>query len=83
MTERVALSVAEAAEATGLSRRTVERLIRSGELSSIRIGRRRLVTLDALTDLLSRNRNTNTRRGGDTAARMEDGDVGAPPTGED
>ncbi|MCB9597533.1 MAG: helix-turn-helix domain-containing protein [Sandaracinaceae bacterium] len=79
MAERVALSVAEAAEATGLSRRTVERLIRSGELSSIRIGRRRLVTLDALTELLSRNRNTSARRGGQTAARTEDGDDGANP----
>lgn len=39
---RLALSIADAAVALGLSDRTVDELARAGELPSIRVGRRRL-----------------------------------------
>lgn len=40
---RIAFSVAETAEATGLGRTTVYQLIRDGRLRSVKIGNRRLV----------------------------------------
>jgi len=44
---RVMLSVEQAAEALGIGRTTAYALIKSGELDSVRIGRRRLVPADA------------------------------------
>lgn len=44
------LTVDEAAEQLRVSRWTVYNLIRSNQLRTIKIGRRRLVTLDALTE---------------------------------
>lgn len=46
--EKLALSVPEAAEALGVSRAQAYIMINSGELPSIRVGRRRLVPLDKL-----------------------------------
>lgn len=46
--ETLALSLKETAEALSLSRRTLARLVASGALPSLRIGRRRLVRRDAL-----------------------------------
>jgi excisionase family DNA binding protein len=44
----------DAAEQLGLSRREVQRLITSGELRSISVGRARLVPREAITEFLSR-----------------------------
>ena len=48
-----ALSIREAAHACGLSRATLYRLLRDGKLSTVKIGRRRLVPVNALDALLS------------------------------
>lgn len=45
---RLLVSVAEAAQMTGLSERTVVRLYQSGEWPSIKVGTRRLIVLDRL-----------------------------------
>lgn len=52
-TTRLALAVDEVAEALGVSARTVERLIASGELPSKKLGRRRLVAVAALERFLA------------------------------
>lgn len=49
---RMALSLAEAATALGLSRRHVENLVKSGQIPSKLLGRRRLIPVAALTKLL-------------------------------
>lgn len=51
--ERRALSIAEAAQTSGLSRATLYRLIADGKLSTLKIGARRLVPVGALDALLS------------------------------
>jgi excisionase family DNA binding protein len=48
----VAYSVEEAAKALRLSRETLYELIRSQRLRSIKVGRRRLVPLSALTEFV-------------------------------
>ena len=48
------LTIDEAAARLRVSRWSVYNLIRSGQLRTIRIGRRRLVPLDALTECLER-----------------------------
>lgn len=50
--ERKAASVREAQESLGISRSKVYQLIRSGELYSIRLGRRILIPLNAIEQLL-------------------------------
>jgi excisionase family DNA binding protein len=49
---RMALSVEEAAQAVGLSERYMWNLVRTGKLVTKRIGRRRIVTVDALREFL-------------------------------
>lgn len=44
----------EAAELLSISRRVVDRLVRDGELDSVKLGRRRLVPHDALEDYVAR-----------------------------
>lgn len=44
----------QAAEQLSVSRRVVDRLIRDGELDSVKLGRRRLVPHDALEDYVAR-----------------------------
>lgn len=51
---RMAYSVREVAEMTSLSVQGVKQLVRSGELRSVLIGRRRLVPVEAVTELLDR-----------------------------
>jgi excisionase family DNA binding protein len=49
---RFAYSPAEAAKATGLSRATVFRLIKTGQLASSKIGDRRVITPSAIEALV-------------------------------
>jgi excisionase family DNA binding protein len=53
-TQGGAVSVEEAAKRLGISPRGVARLMTSGELPSLRVGRRRLVPLGALERLIAR-----------------------------
>ena len=48
MPERVLLTVEEAAEQLGIGRTTIFRLVRSGEIESVRIGRLRHIHVDAV-----------------------------------
>jgi excisionase family DNA binding protein len=50
---RPALSIKEAAEACGLSRATLYRLMADGKLTTLKIGARRLVPVVAIDALLS------------------------------
>ena len=50
---RRALSIKETAEACGLSRATLYRLIADGKLATLKIGARRLVAVVAIDALLS------------------------------
>jgi excisionase family DNA binding protein len=50
---RRALSIKEAAEACGLSRATLYRLMADGKLTTLKIGARRLVPVVAIDALLS------------------------------
>jgi excisionase family DNA binding protein len=51
--ERRALSIEEAADACGLSRATLYRLLKDGKLTTVKVGARRLVPLVSLDALLS------------------------------
>lgn len=50
VTPRLCYRVDEAAEALQLSRSLIYELIRSGQLRSVKAGRRRLVPVEALTE---------------------------------
>lgn len=50
---RTALSVTEAAEELGVSRATLYGLIRSGDLPSMKIGARQLISRDALREWMA------------------------------
>ena len=47
---RVALSIAEAAKALGLSDRTITSMVTKGEIPVVRIGKRRLIPVDGLRE---------------------------------
>ncbi|WP_329220260.1 helix-turn-helix domain-containing protein [Streptomyces microflavus] len=49
---KINLSVSEAVSASGIGRTTLFSLIKSGELESIKIGRRRYVPVSALNEYL-------------------------------
>ena len=49
---RLTLSIAEAAELVGISRTTAYELAQSGELPTVRLGRRILVPVNQLADVL-------------------------------
>lgn len=51
---RLLYDLDQAAEQLSISRRVVERLIRDGELDSVKLGKRRLVEHDALVDYVAR-----------------------------
>jgi excisionase family DNA binding protein len=44
----------ETADLLSISRRVVDRLVRDGEIDSVKLGRRRLVPHEALTDYIER-----------------------------
>lgn len=50
--ERLAVSPAEAARLAGVGRTTLYEALGSGALRSLKIGKRRLITIDALKDWL-------------------------------
>jgi excisionase family DNA binding protein len=50
----LAFRTPEAASASGMSERTIQRLIKSRELPSVRVGKIRLVRKKALEDFLAR-----------------------------
>ncbi len=52
MEYKLALSPAEAAKALGVSRSTVYRMVSSGQLAVVKVGRRTLVAKSALVALL-------------------------------
>ncbi|WP_426572151.1 helix-turn-helix domain-containing protein [Aquihabitans sp. McL0605] len=52
--DRLAYPITDAAERIGVGRTTLYGLIESGDLESVTIGRRRLVTEDALRAFLAR-----------------------------
>lgn len=54
----LAVSPNEAARLCSIGRTTLYAALSSGELKSIKIGTRRLITLDALRDWLKRNETT-------------------------
>jgi len=54
MTARLLYDKTEAAEQLSISVRVLDRLIADGEVSSVLIGRRRLVPADALSDYVKR-----------------------------
>ncbi|MBE2997247.1 helix-turn-helix domain-containing protein [Nocardiopsis sp. HNM0947] len=54
MDEKVAYSVDEAAQALSLGRTTVKQLIATGDLPSVRVGRRRLIPRSALETYVHR-----------------------------
>ncbi|GLY78472.1 helix-turn-helix domain-containing protein [Actinoallomurus iriomotensis] len=54
MSEPAVLTVDEAAERLRVSRWTVYNLIRSNQLRTVKIGRRRLITAAAITECLDR-----------------------------
>jgi len=51
--ERLAYSVKEAVKATGLSRTTLYRMIRDGELPNVVVHSRRLIPAEALRNLIT------------------------------
>lgn len=52
---RVSFSIEEAAGALGIGRTYVYQLIKEGRLQVVRLGRRTLVPMDAIQDLLQMN----------------------------
>ena len=54
--ERLAYGVSEAARMLGLSRWTIDRMLKSGKLTGARVGGRVLVPADALRDLLEKGK---------------------------
>lgn len=55
---RLLYSIADAAVQLSVSERTADRLIRDGEIESVKIGRRRLIPHDALENYVQRLRRT-------------------------
>ena len=54
--QRLAYSIPEAGLLLGLGHATTERLVASGRLPSVKVGRRRLVPADALRRLVENDR---------------------------
>jgi excisionase family DNA binding protein len=58
----ITYSLEKAAEESGLSQRTLQYAIERGELTSVRIGRRRLIPASSLEEFLLRKKSA-TRKG--------------------
>jgi excisionase family DNA binding protein len=61
LSSKVLLSLKEVSVLAGLSLRTTTKLIASGEIKSIRVGRRRLVPRDELERFAQRDHQTDQR----------------------
>lgn len=48
----ITISVADAVHALGMGRTTIYKLLKNGSISSVRIGRRRLVLVESLQQLV-------------------------------
>lgn len=59
MTARLLYAIPDAADQISVSARVLERLIADGEVESVKVGRRRLVPHDALTDYIERLRDAS------------------------
>ena len=59
-TDTLAVPIAEAARRLSLSPRTVANLVASKELPSLKVGRRRLITVRALEAFLKRDHRSGT-----------------------
>ncbi|MBR0456808.1 MAG: helix-turn-helix domain-containing protein [Firmicutes bacterium] len=61
MTEKIALTIEEAAQYTGIGRNTLRQLIRWNSIPALHIGRKTLIRTDALNEFLILNQNTDLR----------------------
>ncbi len=61
MTEKIALTIEEAAAYTGIGRNTLRQLIRWNSIPALRVGRKQLIRTDALNEFLLLNQNTDLR----------------------
>lgn len=61
MTEKIALTIEEAAVYTGIGRNTLRQLIRWNSIPALRVGRRQLIRTDVLNEFLLLNQNTDLR----------------------
>ncbi|WP_432051117.1 helix-turn-helix domain-containing protein [Verrucosispora sp. NA02020] len=61
MSDPLLLTVEESAKKARISRATMFKLLKSGEVESVKIGRSRRIPADALTAYISRLRNQQSR----------------------
>ena len=61
MTEKIALTIEEAAVYTGIGRNTLRQLIRWNSIPALQVGRRQLIRTDVLNEFLLLNQNTDLR----------------------
>ena len=61
MTEKIALTIEEAAGYTGIGRNTLRQLIRWNSIPALHVGRRQLIRTDVLNEFLLLNQNTDLR----------------------
>ena len=54
--EKVGYSIEEAAQSLGVGRTTVYDLMNSGDLESVKVGRRRIIPVDAVSAFLAARR---------------------------
>ena len=59
MTSRLLYAIPDAADKISVSARVMERLVSDGVVESVKVGRRRLVPHDALTDYIDRLRDAS------------------------
>ncbi|GAA4664054.1 helix-turn-helix domain-containing protein [Amycolatopsis dongchuanensis] len=68
MVEKVGYSIEDAMQATGLGRTTIFELLRTGQLESIKVGRRRIIPADAIRAYFAAERARQAASGGGQAA---------------
>ena len=61
MTEKMALTIEEAAQYTGIGRNTLRQLIQWNSIPVLHIGRKKLIRTDALNEFLILNQNADLR----------------------
>ncbi len=61
MNEKIAMTVEEAAEYTGIGRNTLRQLIRWEVMPVLCVGRKKLIRTDVLNEFLLANQNTDLR----------------------